>query len=138
MERGSAPWLRSHSTTSPTGPIFEFQIQPAVLAPYSTSGSRLLHDDSVRPLHQRHKDGRAAVFRSPVTQVAFRDPTGPGTGASRKDLDLFGEDLVARLLERRPADRLDLVGGGLAHQVGGFAGEKDLDLVSRVRKCQSM
>src|SRR5262249_42138667 len=66
------------------------------------------------------------------------DPTGPGTGPSRKDLDLLGDNFFARLLQRRPADRLDLVGCGLAHQVGGLAGEEDLHLMAGVRESQSV
>lgn len=44
-----------------------------------------LNNDAVGPFDKRHKDGRAVPFRSPVVQVCSRDPTGPGTGASRKN-----------------------------------------------------
>jgi hypothetical protein len=56
----------------------------------------LFDDDAVGPFHQRDKDCRVAELGSPLVQVCFRDPTGPGAGASSKD----GNVLVDNFLHR--------------------------------------
>src|ERR1700730_14972766 len=54
---------------------------------------RLFDYDPVRPFDQRYKNRRIAKFCSPIFQVCFRDPTGPGTGTSSKDRNAFGYDV---------------------------------------------
>jgi hypothetical protein len=57
------------------------------------SGRFSFHNNPVSPLQQRDRDRRIAEFRSPLIQVCFGDPTGPGTRSSRKDPNLFGYNL---------------------------------------------
>ncbi len=52
-----------------------------------------LDNNAVGPLHERNEHRRTAEFCSPLIQVCFRDPTGPGTSSSRKDGDMFSGDL---------------------------------------------
>jgi len=54
----------------------------------------LFGDDPIGPFHQRDKDSRGSELRSPLVQVCFRDPTGPGTGSSRKDGNVFRDNFV--------------------------------------------
>jgi len=53
-----------------------------------------LHNNSVRPLYERDKDRRVSEFCSPLIQVCFRDPTGPGAGSSSKNRNMFRDNLV--------------------------------------------
>ena len=55
-----------------------------------------LHNNPVCPLHERDKDRWTPEFCSPVIQICFRDPTGPGTGASRKDRDISCRNFFTR------------------------------------------
>ena len=66
---------------------------------------RLFDYDPVRPFDQRYKNRRIAKFCTPIFQVCFRDPTGPGTGTSSKDRNVFGYDFVQHFGKRRPTHR---------------------------------
>ncbi len=52
-----------------------------------------LDNYAVGPFDKRNEGCRTAEFCSPLIQVCFRDPTGPGTGSSSKDGDVFSDDL---------------------------------------------
>ena len=78
----------------------------------------LFTDDTVSPFHQGNKDRNRAPLRIPRAQVRFRDPTGPGTGSSRKYGDAFGYDFRHGLAQRWPSDRFDDIDCSLAHEVG--------------------
>jgi hypothetical protein len=65
----------------------------------------LFDDDAVGPLHQRDKDCRVAELGSPLIQICFRDPTGPGAGPSGKNGDMFVDNFSERFAEWGPANR---------------------------------
>ena len=92
----------------------------------------LFGDDPVGPLNELHEDCGTAEFCTPTAQVCFRDPTGPGTGSSSKNGNVFSHDLLAHFGEGRPTDRKHRLRGNIAHQVRGFARKEDLDLVTSV------
>ena len=92
----------------------------------------LFGDDPVGPLNELHEDCGTAEFCTPTAQVCFRDPTGPGTGSSSKNGNVFSHDLLAHFGEGRPTDRKHRLRGHIAHQVRGFARKEDLDLVTSV------
>ena len=89
----------------------------------------LLSDDPFSPLHERDKNSRRAELRSPILQIRFRDPTGPGTCSSRKYGNVFRNNLLLHLAERRPAHSLNGCGRGLTHKVSRFSSQKNLYLV---------
>jgi hypothetical protein len=68
-------------------------------------GGDSLHDNSVGPFHERDKDRRISEFCSPLIQVCFRDPTGPGAGSSSEDRNVFRYNLFEGFAQRRPAHR---------------------------------
>jgi hypothetical protein len=76
----------------------------------------LFNNNPVRPLHEGDEDRRTTEFCSPLIQVCFRDPTGPGTGSSRKDRNMFCDNFFECFAERWPAHRQDGIRHGLAHQ----------------------
>ena len=88
-----------------------------------------LNNNPVSPFHQRHKDSRITEFRTPLTQVRLRDPTGPGAGASREYRYAFGNNLGKRFTEWWPAHRKDLIRQRLSHQSCRFGEEKNLDFM---------
>ena len=75
----------------------------------------LFRDDAVGPFNQRNENGRIAELRAPVRKIIFRDPTGSGTSSSSEDRNVFGDDLLAQLAERRPTNGKYSVRGGFAH-----------------------
>jgi hypothetical protein len=101
-------------------------------APFFARALPLLGDDAVGPLHKADEDGRIAELESPLSDISFRDPTGPAAGASSEDRDFVRDNFLERFLEGRPADGDDCVGRGLAHQRGGFAEEENLHIVTGV------
>ena len=78
------------------------------------------------------------TMQTTTAQVCFRDPTGPGTGASSKHGNVFSHDFLAQFGEGRPTDREHGLRGHIAHQVRGFARKEDLDLVTSVGQGQPM
>jgi hypothetical protein len=64
----------------------------------------LLGHDAVGPFDQRNENGRIAKLGVPIREIGFRDPTGPGAIPSSKDRNVFGDDLLAQLAERRPTN----------------------------------
>src|SRR5262249_19604371 len=54
---------------------------------------RSLHNDAVRPLHQRDKNRGTSELRPPLRQIAFRDPTGSGASPSSKQGHPFSSSL---------------------------------------------
>jgi len=74
----------------------------------------LFDNDAIRPFHQRDEDCRVAELGSPLIQIGFRDPTGPGAGPSRKDGNVFVDNFLKRFAERRPTYREDRAYHGLA------------------------
>src|SRR6266571_6681959 len=110
--------------------------RPAITA--KRHGAFLFHDDAVGPFDKTHKNGGTAELCSPLIQVGFRDPTGPGAEPSRKDGNVFGDHFFEGFAERRPADGNDGIGGGFAHERGGFAKEKYLNVVTGFGKGEAM
>jgi len=102
-----------------------------------------LHNNSVRPFHQRDKYRRVSVFCSPLIQVCFRDPTGPGAGSSSKNRNMFRYNLFQGFTQWRPSNRQDRVHHRLSQQRRGLSKKKDLYFVTsfcehqpvRERKC---
>jgi hypothetical protein len=81
----------------------------------SSCGAGLFGDYAIGPLHQGNKDGWVTELGIPCDEIRFRNPTGSGAGPSRKDRNVFGDDLFAQFTERRPTDGKHGIGGGLAH-----------------------
>jgi hypothetical protein len=77
----------------------------------------LFGDDAVGPFDQRNENGRIAELCVPIREIAFRDPTGPGTCSSSKDRNVFRDDLLAQLAERRPTNGNHCVQGSFAHKI---------------------
>jgi len=98
----------------------------------------LFGDDAVSPLDQRNESGGIAELRTPIREIVFRDPTGPGASSSRKNRDVFGDDFLTQLAERRPTNGNHRVQGSLAHKIVGISGQEDLDLMARVRQRKCM
>jgi hypothetical protein len=97
-----------------------------------TSGeeAKLFGDDAVGPFDEADEDGGIAEFGVPGGEVGLGDAAGAGAGSAGEDGDVFGDDFVSEITDGRPADRSGGVGGGFAHEVGGFAEEEDLDFVA--------
>lgn len=95
----------------------------------------LFTDDVVGPFHQGNVDRNGAPLRVPTAQVRLRDPTGPGTGSSRKYRDVFGYNLRHGFAQGRPSDGFDRIHGRLAHQVRSVVGEKYLHVMPGLREC---
>jgi hypothetical protein len=72
-------------------------------------------DNPVRPLYERDKDRWISEFCSPLIQVCFRDPTGPGAGASGKYWNMFRDNFLERFAQGWPANRQDGAHHGLPH-----------------------
>jgi hypothetical protein len=89
-------------------------------------------DDFIGPFDQRYENVGAAELRAPGFEIGFRDPTGPGARASGEDRDVLRNNPLPHFIERRPPDWHDRRGGGFAHQIGRFAGEKDPNLMASV------
>lgn len=102
--------------------LFKIDSQPGIL----------FSDNPVGPLDQRHENCRVPELCAPILQVCFRDPTGPGTGSSSEDGNVFGDDLVAQFAERRPTHGKYSCRGGVAHQIRSFAGKKNLNLMAGI------
>jgi len=109
---------------------------PKAMGSGKTAG--LFGYDAVGPLDQRNENGRTAEFCAPIGKVAVRDPTGPGASSSRKDGDVFGDDFLAQLAERRPTDRNYRVRGSFAHKISCVSGQEYLNLVASVRQREPM
>ena len=92
-----------------------------------------LDNNAIGPLDKRNEGCRTAEFCSPLIQVCFRDPTGPGTSSSSKDGDVFSDDLGEGFAERRPAHRKDRIHHGLSQQSGCFGEQEDLDVMACFR-----
>jgi hypothetical protein len=97
-----------------------------------------LHDDAIRPFHQGDKNRRTSELRSPLRQIAFRNPTGSGARPSRKNRHAFRHQLFQRFAERRPAHWQNRVCGRLAHQRSRFRQQKNLHFMPRFRQQQPM
>jgi len=97
-----------------------------------TATTPSFHDDTVGPFHKAHKNGGAAEFCAPLGYIRLRDPTGTGTGPSSKDGNVLGDDFSEGFCKRRPAYRDNGAGRGFAHQIGGFAKKKNLDVMTGI------
>ena len=75
---------------------------------------RLFDDDAVRPFDQRDENCGVAELGSPLIQIGFRDPTGPGAGASSKDRNVLVDNFLQSFAERRPTHRENCGHHGLA------------------------
>ena len=75
----------------------------------------LFGNDAVGPFDQRNENGRITELRIPIRKIIFRDPTGPGASSSSEDRNVFGDDLLAQLAERRPTNGKHSVRGSFAH-----------------------
>ena len=64
-----------------------------------------LGDDAVRPFDEPDKDRRIAEFCAPLGEVRVSYSTGPGAGATSKNLNLLTRNFLHRFLKGRPADR---------------------------------
>jgi hypothetical protein len=103
----------------------------------------LFDDDAVRPFNERNEDCRVAELGSPLIQICFRDPTGPGARTSSKDRNVPGDNFVQRFAKRRPAHRQYGIYHRLAKQRSGLGKKENLDVVPglgkhkpvRERKC---
>src|SRR5271154_4011352 len=98
----------------------------------------LFGDDVVGPFDQRNENGRIAELGVPIRKIAFRDPTGPGASSSSKDRNVFGDDLLAQLAERRPTNGNYRVRGGFAHKIVRVSSQEYLNFVASVRQRQRM
>ena len=86
-----------------------------VIASYGRTRQDLFGNDAVGPFDQRNENGRVTELRTPICKIIFRDPTGSGTSSSSEDRNVFGDDLLAQLAERRPTNGKYSVRGDFAH-----------------------
>jgi len=98
----------------------------------------LFGDDAVGPFDQRNENGRIAELCVPIREIGFRDPTGPGASSSSKNRNVFGDDLLAQLAERRPTNGNHRVRGSFAHKIIRVSSQEYLNLVASVRQRQCM
>src|ERR1700747_9005 len=89
------------------------ELEPAHIFRDAIYRLTLFGDNPVRPLDHGHEDCRTAEFCSPVLQIGFRDPTGPGTRPSSEDWNPLGHNFVAQFAQGRPTHRENRLGGGV-------------------------
>ena len=125
--------LDSQVRSSATAIVAEMRIYCGI-AVIRQAWSDLLDDDAVCPFHQGDEDRWAAELGSPLIQVCFRDPTGPGASSSSKDGNVFVDHFLERFAERRPPYRENRAYHRFAKQGSGLSKEKDLDVVPSLRE----
>jgi hypothetical protein len=100
-----------------------------------TASAASFTNDVVGPFHQGNVDRNRAPLRVPTAQVRLRDPTGPGTGSSRKYRYAFGYDLRHGFAQGGPSDGLDYINRRLAHEVRSVVSKKYLHIMPGVGQC---
>ena len=113
---------------------FHRRIRPPAMA----GPQNLFGDDAVGPFDQRNEDGRIAELCVPIRKIVFRDPTGPGASSSSKDRNVFGDNLLAQLAERRPTNGNHGVRGSFAHKIVRVSRQEYLNFVASVRQRRCM
>jgi len=129
-----APDLSANRTVRPST-HFQRNIQTLYFFILLRAGRQdLFGHDAVGPFDQRNKNGSIAELCVPIRKIVFRDPTGPGAIPSSKDWNVFGDNLLAQLAERRPTNGNHRVHGSFSHKIVRVSSQEYLNFVASV--CQ--
>jgi len=99
---------------------------------------KLLRNHPISPLNQRNKYRRVSKLRSIVIQICLSHSPRTRACATSEDLHMLRGELIQRLSHRWPPNRSHSISERLSHQPNRLSQQKNLHLMSRLRKRQPM